>query len=99
MQRAATRTLAQRFGPRVSRRFDHDGSVRGCTEAFECGRRQDGAAHAVGDRSHRILLSAKREKTKEERAEGEKLRTTEQELREIGTELASLRARIDRRAA
>jgi small GTP-binding protein len=33
------------------------------------------------------------------RAEGEKLRTTEQELREIGAELASLRARIDRRAA
>ena len=33
------------------------------------------------------------------RAEGEKLRTTEQELREIGVELASLRARIDKRAA
>jgi small GTP-binding protein len=33
------------------------------------------------------------------RAEGEKLRTTEQELREIGAELASLRARIDKRAA
>jgi small GTP-binding protein len=33
------------------------------------------------------------------RGEGEKLRTTEQELREIGAELASLRARIDRRAA
>ncbi len=33
------------------------------------------------------------------RAEGEKLRTTEQELREIAGELASLRARIDRRAA
>jgi small GTP-binding protein len=33
------------------------------------------------------------------RAEGEKLRTTEQELREIGAELASLRARVDRRAA
>jgi small GTP-binding protein len=33
------------------------------------------------------------------RAEGDKLRTTEQELREIGAELASLRARIDRRAA
>jgi hypothetical protein len=33
------------------------------------------------------------------RAEGEKLRTTEQELREIGSELASLRARIDKRAA
>jgi small GTP-binding protein len=33
------------------------------------------------------------------RAEGEKLRTTEQELREIAAELASLRARIDRRAA
>jgi small GTP-binding protein len=33
------------------------------------------------------------------RAEGEKLRTTEQELKEIGAELASLRARIDRRAA
>jgi small GTP-binding protein len=33
------------------------------------------------------------------RAEGEKLRTTEQELREIGAELASLRARIDQRAA
>jgi small GTP-binding protein len=33
------------------------------------------------------------------RAEGEKLRATEEELREIGTELASLRARIDKRAA
>ena len=33
------------------------------------------------------------------RAEGEKLRTTEQELREIGAALATLRARIDRRAA
>ncbi len=33
------------------------------------------------------------------RAEGDKLRTTEQELREIGVELASLRARIDKRAA
>jgi small GTP-binding protein len=33
------------------------------------------------------------------RAEGEKLRATEQELREIGAELASLRARIDKRAA
>ena len=33
------------------------------------------------------------------RAEGEKLRTTEQELREIATALATLRARIDRRAA
>ncbi len=33
------------------------------------------------------------------RAEGEKLRTTEQELREITAELASLRARIDKRAA
>ena len=33
------------------------------------------------------------------RAEGEKLRTTEQELREIGAELALLRARIDKRAA
>ena len=33
------------------------------------------------------------------RAEGEKLRTTEQELREIGAELASLRDRIDKRAA
>jgi hypothetical protein len=33
------------------------------------------------------------------RAEGEKLRTTEQELREIAAELASLRARIDKRAA
>jgi hypothetical protein len=33
------------------------------------------------------------------RAEGEKLRTTEQELREIGAALAVLRARIDRRAA
>jgi small GTP-binding protein len=33
------------------------------------------------------------------RAEGDKLRTTEQELREIGAELASLRARIDKRAA
>ena len=33
------------------------------------------------------------------RAEGQKLRTTEQELREIGAELASLRARIDKRAA
>jgi small GTP-binding protein len=33
------------------------------------------------------------------RAEGEKLRTTEQELKEIGAELASLRARIDKRAA
>ena len=33
------------------------------------------------------------------RAEGEKLRTTEQELREIGAELAALRARVDRRAA
>jgi len=33
------------------------------------------------------------------RAEGEKLRATEQELREIGVELASLRARIDKRAA
>ena len=30
------------------------------------------------------------------RAEGEKLRTTEQELREIATALATLRARIDR---
>jgi small GTP-binding protein len=33
------------------------------------------------------------------RAEGDKLRATEQELREIGAELASLRARIDKRAA
>jgi small GTP-binding protein len=33
------------------------------------------------------------------RAEGDKLRTTEQELREIGAALATLRARIDRRAA
>lgn len=33
------------------------------------------------------------------RAEGEKLRTIEQELREIGAALATLRARIDRRAA
>jgi len=33
------------------------------------------------------------------RAEGEKLRTTEQELKEIGAELASLRSRIDKRAA
>ena len=33
------------------------------------------------------------------RAEGEKLRTTEQELREIGAEIGSLRARIDKRAA
>ena len=33
------------------------------------------------------------------RAEGEKLRTTEQELREIAAEIASLRARIDKRAA
>lgn len=33
------------------------------------------------------------------RAEGEKLRATEQELRDIGAELASLRARIDKRAA
>jgi small GTP-binding protein len=33
------------------------------------------------------------------RAEGDKLRTTEQELREIGAEIASLRARIDKRAA
>jgi chromosome segregation ATPase len=33
------------------------------------------------------------------RAEGEKLRTTEQELREIAAELSSLRARIDRQAA
>jgi small GTP-binding protein len=33
------------------------------------------------------------------RSEGEKLRTTEQELRDIGAELASLRARIDKRAA
>ncbi len=33
------------------------------------------------------------------RAEGDKLRTTEQELQEIGSELASLRARIDKRAA
>ena len=33
------------------------------------------------------------------RAEGEKLRTTELELKEIGAELASLRARIDKRAA
>jgi hypothetical protein len=33
------------------------------------------------------------------RAEGEKLQTTEQELREIGAALATLRARIDRRAA
>jgi hypothetical protein len=33
------------------------------------------------------------------RAEGDKLRETEQELREIGAALASLRARIDRRAA
>jgi small GTP-binding protein len=33
------------------------------------------------------------------RAEGDKLRTTEQELREISAELAALRARIDRRAA
>jgi small GTP-binding protein len=33
------------------------------------------------------------------RAEGEKLRATEEELREIAAELASLRARIDKRAA
>ncbi len=33
------------------------------------------------------------------RAEGDKLGTTEQELRDIGTELAALRGRIDRRAA
>jgi hypothetical protein len=33
------------------------------------------------------------------RSEGEKLQTTEQELREIGAALATLRARIDRRAA
>jgi hypothetical protein len=33
------------------------------------------------------------------RAEGEKLQTTEQELRAIGAELASLRARIDKQAA
>ena len=33
------------------------------------------------------------------RAEGDKLRTTEQELQEIGSELASLRARINKRAA
>ena len=33
------------------------------------------------------------------RAEGEKLQTTEQELRTIGAELASLRARIDKQAA
>ena len=33
------------------------------------------------------------------RAEGDKLRSMEQELREIAAELASLRARIDRRAA
>jgi len=33
------------------------------------------------------------------RAEGDKLRATEQELREIGAELASLRARIEKRAA
>jgi hypothetical protein len=33
------------------------------------------------------------------RAEKEKLRTTEQELREIAAELASLRARIERQAA
>ena len=33
------------------------------------------------------------------RAEGEKLRTTEHELKEIGAELASLRSRIDKRAA
>ena len=33
------------------------------------------------------------------RAEGEKLRTTEQELREIGAEIGSLRSRIDKRAA
>jgi small GTP-binding protein len=33
------------------------------------------------------------------RAEGEKLRTTEQALREIAAEIASLRARIDKRAA
>ncbi len=33
------------------------------------------------------------------RAEGEKLQTTEQELRAIGGELASLRARIDKQAA
>ena len=33
------------------------------------------------------------------RAEGEKLRTTELELKEIGAELASFRARIDKRAA
>jgi hypothetical protein len=33
------------------------------------------------------------------RAEGDKLRTTEQELREIASALAALRDRIDRRAA
>jgi small GTP-binding protein len=33
------------------------------------------------------------------RSEGEKLRTTEEELREIGTSLASLQARVERRAA
>jgi len=33
------------------------------------------------------------------RSEGEKLRTTEQELREIGAALTVLRDRIDRRAA
>ena len=33
------------------------------------------------------------------RAEGEKLQTTERELGEIGTALASLQARIERRAA
>jgi hypothetical protein len=33
------------------------------------------------------------------RSEGDKLRTTEQELREIGTALASLQARIERPAA
>jgi dsDNA-specific endonuclease/ATPase MutS2 len=33
------------------------------------------------------------------RSEGEKLRTTEEELREIGTALASLQARVERRAA
>jgi len=33
------------------------------------------------------------------RAEGDKLRSTEQELRAIGAELAALRARIDKQAA
>jgi len=33
------------------------------------------------------------------RAEGDKLKAVEQELREIGTELGSLRARVERLAA